>query len=119
MPAPGNNRPNFGPRKPEARRAETLTGQPVVKPNIIHRTTMNWILKKILPFLINWKTTLAGVGLIAHAISSVADQLVAVADGGPLTLEGLHIAWGEIIGGIGLIAARDANKSSQDSSIRK
>jgi len=80
---------------------------------------MNFVLKKILPFLLNWKTTLAGVGLIAHGIGSVADHLHGATDGHPITLESLQLAIGEIIGGLGLIAARDANKSSQDSEIRR
>lgn len=80
---------------------------------------MNYVLKKILPFLINWKTTLAGLGLITHGLSTVFESLHKATDGHPLTLEGLQLAIGEIIAGAGLIAARDANKSSQDSTIRK
>ena len=88
------------------------------KPNLINRTAMNWVSKKILPFLLNWKTTLAGVALILHGMAAVVDALLQVTDGVPLTMEGLQMATGEIIAGAGLIAARDANKSSQDSSVR-
>ena len=88
------------------------------KPNLINRTAMNWVSKKILPFLLSWKTTLAGVALILHGMAAVVDALLQVTDGGPLTMEGLQMATGEIIAGAGLIAARDANKSSQDSSVR-
>jgi hypothetical protein len=120
MPAPGSNSPNFGPRKskPEVRRAEDLTGRPVIKSNPIHRATMKFVLKKILPFLINWKTSLAGIALIGHGIGMVADHLHGATEGNPITLEGMQLAIGEIIAGVGLIAARDANKSSQDSTIR-
>jgi hypothetical protein len=79
---------------------------------------MSFVLKKILPFLVNWKTSLAGAALIAHGIGTVADHLHGATEGKPLTLEGLQMAIGEIIAGFGLIAARDANKSSQDSTIR-
>jgi hypothetical protein len=88
------------------------------KPNIIHRTTMKWLSNKLLPFLLNWKTTLAGVALILHGMAAVVDALLQVTDGVPLTMEGLQMATGEIIAGAGLIAARDANKSSQDSNVR-
>ena len=88
------------------------------KPNLINRTAMNYVSKKLLPFLLNWKTTLAGVALILHGMAAVVDALLQVTDGVPLTMEGLQMATGEIIAGAGLIAARDANKSSQDSSVR-
>jgi hypothetical protein len=51
-------------------------------------------------------------------LGAVVDALLQVTDGVPLTLEGLQLATGEIIAGAGLIAARDANKSSQDSKVR-
>jgi hypothetical protein len=44
--------------------------------------------------------------------------LLDVTDGTSLTLDSLQLAFGEIIAGAGLIAARDANKSSQDSNVR-
>jgi len=79
---------------------------------------MKWLSNKILPFLLNWKTTLAGLALILHGLGAVVDALLRVTDGVPLTLEELQLATGEIIAGAGLIAARDANKSSQDSHVR-
>lgn len=88
------------------------------KPNLINRTAMNYVSKKLLPFLLNWKTTLAGVALILHGMAAVVDALLQVTDGVPLTMEGMQMATGEIIAGAGLIAARDANKSSQDSNVR-
>lgn len=88
------------------------------KANIINRTAMNWVSKKILPFLLNWKTTLAGVALILHGCSAIVQALLDVTDGTSLTLDSLQLAFGEIIAGAGLIAARDANKSSQDSNVR-
>ena len=88
------------------------------KPNIINRTAMNWVSKKILPFVLNWKTTLAGVALILHGCSAIVKALLDVTEGTSLTLDSLQLAFGEIIAGAGLIAARDANKSSQDSNVR-
>ena len=46
------------------------------KPNLINRTAMNWVSKKILPFLLNWKTTLAGVALILHGCSAIVQALL-------------------------------------------
>ena len=108
----------FFKKKPEVRRAQDLAGRPVIKTNPIHRATMKYISNKLLPFLLNWKTTLAGVALILHGGGSVADALHKVTEGSPLTLEGLQLSFGEIIAGFGLIVARDANKSSQDSHVR-
>ena len=88
------------------------------KPNIINRTAMNWVSKKILPFVLNWKTTLAGVALILHGCSAIVQALLDVTEGTSLTFDSLQLAFGEIIAGAGLIAARDANKSSQDSNVR-
>ena len=88
------------------------------KPNIINRTAMNWVSKKILPFVLNWKTTLAGVALILHGCSAIVQALLDVTDGTSLTLDSLQLAFGEIIAGAGLIAARDANKSSWDSHVK-
>ena len=52
------------------------------------------------------------------AVIDVVQALLDVTEGTSLTLDSLQLAFGEIIAGAGLIAARDANKSSQDSSVR-
>lgn len=88
------------------------------KPNIVTRTAMNYASKKILPFLLNWKTTLAGLALILHGCSAIVQSLLDVTNGTSLTLDSLQLAVGEIIAGAGLIAARDANKSSWDSHVK-
>ena len=117
MPAPGQSPIHKNVAKPFwAHKAPVAVKRK--KPNLINRTAMNWVSKKILPFLLNWKTTLAGVALILHGMAAVVDALLQVTDGVPLTMEGLQMATGEIIAGAGLIAARDANKSSQDSNVR-
>lgn len=121
MPSPGHEPP----RKKtfdltEVRRAEDMSGKPVIKSNLIHRAAMKWLTNKIRPFLLNWKTTLTGVTLILHGAYVLVMHLSDVSDkpGISLSLESLQLAWGEIIAGFGLIAARDADKSSQDSHIR-
>lgn len=70
-------------------------------------------LPDITALLTNWKTTSSGILLIATAL------LLPLTDGDPATT----VKVGEkeltaILLGIGLIFARDANKSSQDSGIR-
>ncbi len=122
MPAPGQNHPHkpHAPNvKMEVRRAEDLTGRPVIKSNPIHRATMKFVAKKLIPFLVNWKTTIIGIGMIAGGISGLADHLVGAIDGKPLTFEAIQIQIYAISGGIAAIVARDADKSSQDSAIRK
>jgi hypothetical protein len=120
MPAPGHT-PPFDRRASniEVRRAEDLTGRPVIKSNPIHRAIMSFILQKILPFLINWKTTLLGISMIAGGVGALADHLHKATAGNPLTLEAFQMGGAAIIGGFGLIFARDADKSSQASTIRK
>lgn len=121
MPAPGyhNPPPDRAPTvKMETRRAEDMTGRPVIKSNPIHRATMSFLLKKILPYLINWKTTLLGISMVCGGIGSLAEHLHKATEGHPLSLEAFQLGGAAIIGGFGLIFARDADKSSQDSTIR-
>jgi hypothetical protein len=80
---------------------------------------MKFVVAKISPFLINWKTSLLGLSMVAGGVSGLADHLVGVSDGKPLTFEAIQIELAAIAAGVGLIMARDADKSSQDSTIRK
>jgi hypothetical protein len=69
--------------------------------------------RDIKSFLLNWKTTAAGIAMILGVL------LVPLTDGDPET----NVRVGNdqllaILAGIGLIFARDSNKSSQDSEIR-
>ncbi len=121
MPAPGQNHPHRDSAptvKIEVRRAEDMRGKPVIKSNPIHRATMKFVAKKLLPFLVNWKTTLLGISMVAGGIGGLADHLAKVADGEPLTFESIQLQLAAIAAGFGLIVARDADKSSQDSTIR-
>lgn len=70
--------------------------------------------------LVNYKTTLTGIAMIAHAALVFADHAASIANGvGDLNPELLMLAKAEIIAGIGFISARDGDKSSQDSGLRK
>ena len=116
MPAPGQPPAHKNVTKPFWTKAPVAVKRK--KPNIVKRSAMNYASKKLLPFLLNWKTTLAGVALILHGCSAIVESLLQVTEGASLTLDSLQFGFGEIIAGAGLIAARDANKSSQDSNVR-
>jgi hypothetical protein len=79
---------------------------------------MKYVAKKLIPFLVNWKTTLLGISMVAGGIGGLTDHLAKVAEGEPLTFESIQLQLAAIAAGFGLIVARDADKSSQDSSIR-
>ena len=116
MPSPGQPPVHKNVAKPFWTKAPVAVKRK--KPNIVKRSAMNYVSKKLLPFLLNWKTTLAGVALILHGCSAIVESLLQVTEGASLTLDSLQLGFGEIIAGAGLIAARDANKSSQDSNVR-
>jgi hypothetical protein len=76
---------------------------------------MNFIWKYLHPFVVNWKTTFAGIGMIAGGVASIARELTVLADGGTPDMEILSMSAGTIVGGFGLIAGRDADKTSSQS----
>ena len=59
----------------------------------------------------SWKTTAAGIGAILVALGSI---LQALFDGNPATEPDYAALVAAIIAGIGLLAARDNNVSSED-----
>ena len=59
----------------------------------------------------SWKTTLAGVGAIITALGAALNALT---DGNPDTTVNLSTTLTAITAGIGLIMARDNDKSSED-----
>lgn len=70
--------------------------------------------------LVNYKTTIAGSAMIAHALLVFVDHASAIANGkGDIDPELLMLAKAEIIAGLGFISARDGDKTSQDSGLRK
>lgn len=71
---------------------------------------------KLKAILKNWKTTLAGVGVLLGGVSVIAKTL---SDGWqPGDMELLTGAGTAVAAGFGMIFARDADKSSQDSGVR-
>jgi uncharacterized membrane protein YhiD involved in acid resistance len=63
----------------------------------------------------SWKTTAAGIGAILVAVGSA---LTAMFDADPSTVADWGAVVAAVIAGVGLIAARDNDKSSQDVGIR-
>ena len=80
---------------------------------------LNLVSKYVRPLLLNYKTTLAGVAMILHGAGTIVNHVLAVANGDALNPDDLHLAGVEIVAGAGLIAARDADKSSQASGVAK
>lgn len=60
---------------------------------------------------VSWKTTITGVIMILSAIFGVILQFI---NTGAVASEALTGAVGAIIGGFGLITARDDNRTSED-----
>lgn len=86
-------------------------------------TLISWLVaKQLRPVLVNWKTTLLGLLVllpnlheILNNLGGILQVLVGVADGQALDVDHLK-ALGAALGvGIGLLFARDGNKSSEDS----
>lgn len=71
---------------------------------------LNLIASKIRPFLTNYVTTLTGLGLIFGGLATGAKDLAALATGDPLDLETLKLAGTQIVGGVGLLFAKDQAK---------
>lgn len=65
----------------------------------------------------SWKTSLVGVVLIVGAVASLV--ISTLAHKRVPTTEELMVASGSIATGIGLISARDNNKSSEDVGAKK
>lgn len=71
---------------------------------------LNLIANKIRPFLTNYVTTLTGLGLIFGGLATGAKDLAALATGDPLDLDTLKLAGTQIVGGFGLLFAKDQSK---------
>ena len=63
----------------------------------------------------SWKTTVAGVAAI---ISTIGLALKAIFDGDPSTVVNWNVFVTSLVSGIGLIMARDNNKSSEDVGVK-
>jgi hypothetical protein len=68
------------------------------------------IANKIRPFVANYVTTLTGLGLIFGGLATGAKDLAALATGDPLDMETLKLAGTQIVGGFGLLFARQQGK---------
>jgi hypothetical protein len=76
---------------------------------------MKLIFKFIHPYLTNWKTTLTGIGMVLSGTATIVHEVTTLASGGTPDIEIISMAAGTVVGGVGLITARDANKSTEQS----
>lgn len=69
---------------------------------------------------VNYKTTIVGVAMVLHALYAIASHAASITDGSAiLDIEQLTLAKAELLAGVGFISSRDADRSSQDSGLRK
>lgn len=84
------------------------------------KALLSLVTRPLRAWAVNYKTTLAGITLVAHGAVAVLDHVNAITQGNAdLSPDALQLAVGEILAGAGLIAARDADRSSQQSGVRK
>jgi hypothetical protein len=80
---------------------------------------LNYLTKYLRAALVNYKTTLVGVGMILHALLVLADQATAVANGtGEIDPAQLLLVKAELLGGVGFISTRDGDKTSEQSGVK-
>ena len=61
---------------------------------------------------LSWKTTTAGIGMIVTALFTMILQ--PLTDGDPATVPDYNVAIAAIIAGVGLLYARDNDKTSEE-----
>jgi hypothetical protein len=103
MPAPGTS-PT--PRKKAGQKTAAA------EPSLVNQIAVKFVSKKISPYVLNWKTTLAGLALILNGATSILNDLIKLGEGTELSSESLQLAFGSVLAGAGLIASRDADKSN-------
>lgn len=81
----------------------------------LNKIAMNLIWKFVHPYVANWKTTIAGIGMILSGAATIVNELTALAKGGAPDIEIISMAAGTVVGGFGLVAGRDADKSTEQS----
>ena len=86
---------------------------------------LSWLIaKQLRPVLVNWKTTLLGLIVllpnlheILNNLGGILQMLAGVADGQTLDVDHLKTLGAALGAGIGLLFARDGNKSSEDNGV--
>jgi hypothetical protein len=88
-------------------------------PNTLNLNPMNLILNFVWNFLrpklVNFKTSIAGVGLILVGLNTGWKELEALVNGGVPDMELLTLSGGNLLAGWGLLTARDADKTTLES----
>lgn len=76
---------------------------------------LSWLWNFLRPKLINFKTSLSGVGLILLGLSTGWKEIEALAAGGTPDVDILTMAGGNIMAGVGLLTARDDDRTAAES----
>ena len=84
---------------------------------------ISWLVtKQLRPVLVNWKTSLVGLLILLPNLHDILDNLggilqvlVGVANGQTLDVDHLKTLAAALGAGVGLLFARDGNKSSEQS----
>tara|TARA_R110000822_G_scaffold11698_6_gene42473 strand:- start:1359 stop:1655 length:297 start_codon:yes stop_codon:yes gene_type:complete len=84
------------------------------KPVVLKEITMKFIIKKLRSIVRNYTTTIMGVGILLTALGKAITDTFS-GDVPSMAEIGEHQA--AILAGVGLILARDADKSSEDSGV--
>jgi hypothetical protein len=84
------------------------------KPNTVKPMDilLNFLWNFLRPKLVNFRTSIMGLGLVLMGLNSGWKELEALVAGGTPDTEILSMAVTNIVAGFGLIAARDASKST-------
>jgi hypothetical protein len=87
------------------------------KPNTVKPMSLitNYLWNFLRPKLVNFKTTIVGIGVILMGVNSGWGELVALVNGGVPDMDILTMAGTNIVLGWGMIMARDADKTTLES----
>jgi hypothetical protein len=97
-------------RKTEAEKAAAKKRTPLFTKLHPRNLMISMLSNKIRPFLLNYATTFTGLGLIFSGLATGFKDMAALAMGDPLDFETLKLAGTQIVGGTGLLFARQQGK---------
>ncbi len=67
---------------------------------------------RLRPFLLSWKTSLAGVGLLAASLAEATTALLSLADGADLDTETWARIAAQTVAGWGFLVGKDADRTA-------
>lgn len=81
----------------------------------VKNIAMKTLAKFIHPWIANWATSLSGLVMMLSGVVNILNEVATLAAGGVPDMEIISMAAGTVVGGFGLVAARDAKKSTEQS----